>query len=135
MTSWNAIDEAIGRHLEGSLEELGRLCAVPSVSAQGTAMRECAELLVNMLQARGFESRIIATDGHPIVYAERSGRSDRTVLLYNHYDVQPAEPLDLWESPSFDPSRRDGQLFARGVSDDNGHIECRLAALDSFLHV
>lgn len=135
MTSWNAIDEAIGRHLEGSLEELGRLCAVPSVSAQGTAMRECAELLVNMLQARGFESRIIATDGHPIVYAERSGRSDRTVLLYNHYDVQPAEPLDLWESPPFEPSRRDGQMFARGVSDDKGHIECRLAAIDSFLEV
>jgi len=135
MTSWKAIDEAIDRKLDDSLDELARLCAVPSVSAQGTAMRECAELVVDMLEARGFEARIIATDGHPVVYAERSGNSDRTLLLYNHYDVQPAEPMDLWESPAFEPSRRNGQMFARGVSDDKGHIQCRLAAIDSFLEV
>ncbi|MFQ5922379.1 MAG: M20/M25/M40 family metallo-hydrolase [Anaerolineales bacterium] len=135
MTSWNAIDEAIDRNLDASLEELGILCSVPSVSAQGTAMHECAELVVNMLEARGFEASIIATDGHPIVYAERSGNSDRTLLLYNHYDVQPPEPLDVWETPPFEPSRRDGQMFARGVSDDKGHIECRLAAIDAFLEV
>ncbi|MFQ5941932.1 MAG: M20/M25/M40 family metallo-hydrolase [Anaerolineales bacterium] len=135
MTSWHTIDEAIDRKLGASLDELGSLCAVPSVSAQGTAMRECAVLVVNMLEARGFEARIIATDGHPIVYAERSGKSDRTLLLYNHYDVQPAEPLDLWETPPFEPSRRDGKMFARGVSDDKGHIQCRLAAIDAFLEI
>ena len=135
MTSWNAIDESIDRNLEKSLEELGHLCSVPSVSAQGTAMRECAVLVVNMLEARDFEARIIATDGHPVVYAERSGKSDRTLLMYNHYDVQPAEPLDLWETPPFEPDRRDGKMFARGVSDDKGHIECRLAAIDALLEV
>ena len=135
MTSWNTIDEAIERNLEKSLDELGHLCAVPSVSAQGTAMRECAVLVVNMLESRDFEARIIATDGHPVVFAKRSGNSDRTLLFYNHYDVQPAEPLDLWETPPFEPSLRDGKMFARGVSDDKGHIECRLAAIDAFLEV
>ena len=135
MTFWNAIDDAIDRKLESALNELSDLCAVPSVSAQGTAMRECAVLVVNMLEARGFEARIIATDGHPVVFAERSGNSDRTLLLYNHYDVQPPEPLDLWETPPFEPSRRNGQMFARGVSDDKGHIQCRLAAIDAFLEV
>jgi acetylornithine deacetylase/succinyl-diaminopimelate desuccinylase-like protein len=135
MTSWTTIDEAIDRNLEKTLNELSDLCAVPSVSAQGTAMRECAVLVVNMLEARGFEARIIATDGHPVVFAERAGNSDRTLLLYNHYDVQPAEPLDLWDTPPFEPSRRDGQMFARGVSDDKGHIQCRLAAIDAFLEV
>ena len=135
MTSWNAIDDAIDRKLEASLDELADLCAVPSVSAQGTAMRECAVLVVSMLEARGFEARIIATDGHPVVFAERSGNSDRTLLLYNHYDVQPPEPLELWETPPFEPSRRNGQMFARGVSDDKGHIQCRLAAIDAFLEV
>ncbi|GMR11447.1 MAG: M20/M25/M40 family metallo-hydrolase [Anaerolineae bacterium] len=135
MTSWNAIDESIDCNLDASLEELGNLCAVPSVSAHGTAMRECAVLVVGMLEDRGFEARIIATDGHPVVYAERSGSGDRTMLLYNHYDVQPPEPLDLWDSPPFEPSRRSGLMFARGVSDDKGHIECRLAAIDSLLEV
>jgi acetylornithine deacetylase/succinyl-diaminopimelate desuccinylase-like protein len=68
-----------------------------------------------------------------VVYAERKGRTDRTLLFYNHYDVQPVEPLELWDSPPFEPTLRDGKMFARGVSDDKGHIICRLAAIDAFL--
>jgi acetylornithine deacetylase/succinyl-diaminopimelate desuccinylase-like protein len=134
-TNWLAIDQTIDDRLESTLAELGRLCAQPSVSAQGWGMEECAELVARMLTARGFATKVLATDGHPVVFGERTGRGDRTLLLYNHYDVQPPEPLELWASPPFEPSRRDGQLFARGVSDDKGHLMCRLAALDAFLEV
>jgi acetylornithine deacetylase/succinyl-diaminopimelate desuccinylase-like protein len=101
------------------------------VSAQGLGIRECADLVASMLRRRGFAAEIIATPGHPIVYAEVEGESDKTLLFYNHYDVQPPEPLELWDSPPFEPTLRDGKLYARGVSDDKGHIECRLAALDA----
>lgn len=130
---WSKVDRAIQDQLEDSLHELARLCAQPSVSAQGLGMRECAELVEQMLAARGFETRILATDGHPVVFGEIQGASDHTLLLYNHYDVQPPEPLELWDTPPFEPSRRDGQMFARGVSDDKGHLQTRLAAIDALL--
>jgi acetylornithine deacetylase/succinyl-diaminopimelate desuccinylase-like protein len=68
-----------------------------------------------------------------VVLGERAGRSDRTLLIYNHYDVQPPEPLELWTSPPFEPTRRDGKLFGRGVSDDKGHLVARLLAIDALL--
>ena len=70
------------------------------------------------------------TKGAPVVYGERKGKSDKTLLIYNHYDVQPPEPLELWDSPPFEPSLRDGKLYGRGVSDDKGHIVSRLHAID-----
>lgn len=131
MTDFTAIDRYILDHLDESLAELVQLCAQPSVSAQGLGIQECAELVAAMLRRRGFHVEIIATQGHPIVYAEAEGASEKTLLFYNHYDVQPPEPLELWESPPFQPTFRDGKLYARGVSDDKGHIVCRLAALDA----
>ena len=73
------------------------------------------------------------TGGAPVVFGERKGRRDKTLLFYCHYDVQPAEPLDLWESPPFQPSLRDGKLFGRGVGDDKGHLVARLFAVDALL--
>jgi len=131
MTDFTAIDRFITDHLEESLAELVRLCAQPSVSAQGWGIQECAELVAEMLRRRGFTVEIIPTRGNPIVFAEAEGASDKTLLFYNHYDVQPPEPLELWDSPPFEPTFRNGKLFARGVSDDKGHIQCRLAALDA----
>jgi acetylornithine deacetylase/succinyl-diaminopimelate desuccinylase-like protein len=129
------VDEAIKGQLENSIEELSILCAQPSISAQGLGMEECAQLVSSMLMKRGFQSTIHPSDGFPVVVAERKGRSERTLLFYNHYDVQPPEPLDLWDSPPFEPSLRDGKLYARGVSDDKGHILCRLAAIDALMAV
>jgi acetylornithine deacetylase/succinyl-diaminopimelate desuccinylase-like protein len=86
-----------------------------------------------MLEKRGFAVQIFHTTGSPILYAERKGRSDRTLLFYNHYDVQPPEPLDLWVTPPFEPTIRDGVLYARGVSDDKGHLTSRLFAIDAIL--
>ena len=133
MTQLQELDQAIETRLEASLADLSRLCAQPSIAAQDLGMSECAELVGQLLEARGFDVEIMPSHGQPIVYAERKGRSDRTLLFYNHYDVQPPDPLELWHSPPFEPTRREGKLFARGVSDDKGHLVCRLAAIDAFL--
>jgi acetylornithine deacetylase/succinyl-diaminopimelate desuccinylase-like protein len=125
------IDAYVQDHLDEWIAELSTLCAQPSVSAQGLGIAECAGLVADMLRKRGFETEIMPTAGNPVVYAESKGRSGKTLLFYNHYDVQPPEPLALWDSPPFEPTLRDGALYARGVSDDKGHIECRLAAIDA----
>jgi acetylornithine deacetylase/succinyl-diaminopimelate desuccinylase-like protein len=128
-----AIDQIVTRRLDASLADLARLCAQPSVSASGEGIAECSALVGEMLRTRGFAVQMIATSGHPVVFGERAGRSDRRLLFYNHYDVQPPEPLDLWISPPFQPTIRDGKMYARGVSDDKGHIASRLAAVDALL--
>jgi len=133
MADFNALDDIIQENLQTSLGDLSRLCAQPSIATQNIGMEECAELTADLLRARGFEVQVLPTKGFPVVYAEREGQVDRTLLFYNHYDVQPPEPLELWDSPPFEPTLRDGKMFARGVSDDKGHIICRLAAIDAFL--
>src|SRR5574340_443695 len=110
MPDYTKIDNYLETHLDQSLEELGRLVAQPSVSAQKLGIQECAELVAKMLQARGFTAQIHPTAGSPVVTAERRGTSEKTLLIYNHYDVQPPEPLELWETPPFEPSRRDGKM-------------------------
>ncbi|HEX5502729.1 MAG TPA: M20/M25/M40 family metallo-hydrolase [Thermomicrobiales bacterium] len=124
-----AVDDYLTAHLEEALDDLARLCRQPSVAAQQLGMAECAELTATLLRAHGFTAEVLPTGGAPVVYGEAPGASDKTLLCYNHYDVQPAEPLDLWQSPPFEPTRRDGRLYARGVSDDKGHIVSRLAAI------
>lgn len=135
MTDFEAIDNVIQNNLDPTLEELSRLCAQPSISAQNIGMEDCAQLVSKMLESRGFSVSIEPTGGYPVIIGQRSGKSDKTLLLYNHYDVQPPEPLDLWESPPFEPRLHKGKLYARGVSDDKGHILCRLAAIDALLEV
>ena len=127
------VDSYLERNLDRSISELSRLAAQPSVAAQNWGLRECAELVGTMLAQRGFTIDIMDTDGAPVVFAERKGAVDKTLLFYNHYDVQPPEPLELWVSPPFEPTLRDGKLYARGVSDDKGHIVSRLFAIDALL--
>ena len=67
-------------------------------------MKECAVLVSDMLKARGFDVRVMDTQGAPVVFGERKGKSDKTLLIYDHYDVQPPEPLELWETPPFEPA-------------------------------
>jgi acetylornithine deacetylase/succinyl-diaminopimelate desuccinylase-like protein len=133
MSKYTYIDAYLEKNLEKSLAELSRLVAQPSVGAQNWGLKECAILVGEMLTARGFDVRIMETAGAPVVFGERNGKSDKTLLIYNHYDVQPPEPLELWETPPFEPSLRDGKLYGRGVSDDKGHIASRLFAIDSIL--
>ncbi|MCK5429411.1 MAG: M20/M25/M40 family metallo-hydrolase, partial [Anaerolineales bacterium] len=133
MNPFNKTDAYLETHLNESIAELSKLVSQPSVAAQNWGLIECAELVRDMLQRRDFNVEIMSTGGAPVVYAERSGRSDKTLLFYNHYDVQPPEPLELWDSPPFEPVIRDGKLFGRGVSDDKGHITSRLIAIDALL--
>jgi acetylornithine deacetylase/succinyl-diaminopimelate desuccinylase-like protein len=133
MSDYSNIDSYLDKNLDQSLAELSRLVAQPSVGAQNWGLKECAALVGEMLKARGFDVQIVETAGAPVVFGERKGRSNKTLLIYNHYDVQPPEPLELWETPPFEPSLRDGKLYGRGVSDDKGHIVSRLFAIDSLL--
>ncbi len=133
MQDFAQINNYLDTHLDKSITELSRLVTQPSVSAQNWGLTECADLVADMLHARGFDVHIMPTDGAPVVFGERSGLCDKTLLIYNHYDVQPPEPLDLWDSPPFEPSLRDGKLYGRGVADDKGPIVSRLLAIDALL--
>ena len=130
----NAIDTYLTENLEKYLQELERLCAQPSISARQEGIQECAALVKAAFEQRGMTAQIIPTAGSPVVVGRLAGRSPRTLLFYNHYDVQPPEPLELWTTPPFQPSRREGKLYARGVSDDKGELVARLAALDAVRH-
>ena len=120
-------------HLNASIAELSKLVAQPSIGAQHLGIQECAELVNKMLRQRGFSTDIMPTGGAPVVFGELKGRSEKTILFYCHYDVQPPEPLELWETPPFEPSLREGKLFGRGVADDKGHLVARLFAIDALL--
>lgn len=133
MSNYDKIDAYIDKNLNQNLDELKRYVAQPSISAQNLGLKECAQLVKEMLEKRGFAAEIMSTDGAPVVFAERKGKVDKTILIYNHYDVQPPEPLELWDSPPFEPEIRNGVMYGRGVSDDKGHLTARLHAIDAIL--
>jgi acetylornithine deacetylase/succinyl-diaminopimelate desuccinylase-like protein len=123
------------RIAEDAVRILELLCSQPSVSAEGRALDETATLVEELLGEAGFETRQLRVDGSPAaVFGEQRGRSDYTLLLYNHYDVQPADPLELWESPPFELTARDGSLFARGTADNKGELAVRLAVIRALRH-
>jgi len=129
----------MGERVDGSREELlgelNEFLKMPSISArqdESGAFRNCAQWVAGKLDEAGAESSIMETEGHPVVYAE-IGSGDATLLSYGHYDVQPPEPLDLWESEPFEPTVRDGGLYARGVADDKGDVLARIQALRLYM--
>jgi acetylornithine deacetylase/succinyl-diaminopimelate desuccinylase-like protein len=120
------------------LEELKDLLRIPSVSTLPEHAGDCrriAEKLVAELSRIGMEHvRLIETAGHPLVYADWLHAAGKpTVLAYGHYDVQPADPLDEWHTPPFEPTERDGNLYARGAVDDKGQMYMHVKALESLL--
>lgn len=133
ISSYEKMDQYLDVNFTDSIAELKTLIAQPSISAQKKGLKECAGMVAAMLKKRGFDVNQHETDGAPIITAERKGKSNKTILFYDHYDVQPAEPLDLWESPAFEPEIRDGKLYGRGSSDNKGNIVNRLYALDALL--
>jgi len=126
----NSVTAYLDEHADDAQLLLERLCRQPSVAAQGLGMPEMADLVESLLSETGFSTQRLYAEGAPTaIYGELRGRSPYTILLYNHYDVQPAEPLELWHSPAFEPTVRDGKLFARGASDNKGEIAARLTAI------
>ena len=132
MEVWKEYQE---KNKERFLEELLDLLRIPSVSAKSENkedMGKCAEAVkMRLLEAGVDKVEIYETDGHPIVYAEKIiDPLKPTVLVYGHYDVQPAEPLELWNSGPFDPVIIDGKIFARGSCDDKGQVYMHIKALE-----
>ncbi|QBD79832.1 M20/M25/M40 family metallo-hydrolase [Ktedonosporobacter rubrisoli] len=130
------LDAYLEEHANVARVLLERLCRQPSVTAQNFGTAEMGTLMEELLRETGFSTQRLCVEGAPAaIYGELRGRSPYTILLYNHYDVQPAEPLDLWLSPPFEPTERDGKLYARGISDNKGEIATRLAAIRALLAV
>jgi acetylornithine deacetylase/succinyl-diaminopimelate desuccinylase-like protein len=127
------------QHASRFLDELKELASIPSVStdpAHETDILKAANWVADHLKSLGVTSvQIIPTQGHPVVYGEilTGGKEAQTVLVYGHYDVQPAEPLELWQSPAFEPTQRGEDIFARGISDMKGQILVSLDAIESIV--
>lgn len=125
------MDQFLTQRLDAYIQETADLCAQPSVSARKEGTRQCAVLVAALLEKHGFDVHSFETPGDPVIVGRAKGRSERTLLFYNHYDVQPPEPLELWTTPPFEPTLRDGALYARGAKDDKGELVARLAAVDA----
>jgi acetylornithine deacetylase/succinyl-diaminopimelate desuccinylase-like protein len=122
-------------HLEGTIARLQAFCRQPSIAAQGVGMADMAEMVRSTLERAGARTELAPTDGYPVVVGRFPGAGSRTLMFYNHYDVQPPEPLELWDSPPFAADIRDGHLYARGVADNKGNLVARLAAVEAWLAV
>jgi acetylornithine deacetylase/succinyl-diaminopimelate desuccinylase-like protein len=135
MSDWRAW---LRERREQSVEDLRELVRIPSISAlpeHAQDVQRAGEWLAARLTAAGLEgARVLATGGHPVVYAEWLHASGKpTVVLYGHFDVQPVDPLDQWQSPPFEPAVRDGRLYGRGATDDKGPIAAAIAAVEALL--
>lgn len=125
-------------HRESFVEELKSFLRIPSVStdpAYQEGIRRAADFLKQRLEEAGFERvEVVPTGGHPVIYAEwmAAGEGAPTVLVYGHYDVQPPDPLELWETPPFEPTVRGDYLYARGVADDKGQLYTHLKAAEAW---
>jgi acetylornithine deacetylase/succinyl-diaminopimelate desuccinylase-like protein len=127
------VHDNAGRHVD----ELVEFLEIPSISSsreRRSDVARAAAFLRDEMRRLGVDASIFPTDGHPIVYGEwmGAGAGRPTVLVYGHYDVQPVDPLDAWKSPPFEPTIRDGALFARGAADDKGQVWLHLKAFEAW---
>ncbi len=125
--------EYVDANRDRFIAELQDFCRQPSVAAQNLGMREMAEKALRRLERLGAHARLIPVEGgQPVIVAE-IGEGKRTLMIYDHYDVQPPEPLEEWETGPWDAAIRNGKLFARGVSDNKGDLLCRIQAIEAYL--
>src|SRR6187399_1446352 len=136
----NATDTFIHDSQDRFLEELKTFLRIPSISTlpeHRADIDSAAHFVADSLGTAGLENvEIIPTAGHPLVYADWMHAPGKpTVLCYGHYDVQPPDPLELWISPPFEPTIRDGRIYARGIGDNKGQHFAQLLAIESHLAV
>ena len=132
MISTSAVDAYIEKNSGRFIEELEELCAFPSISNHGLdAVRPARDWIAESLGR--FTDRVETLDegGVPALYAEVAGAGRRKLLLYQHYDVQPVDPIELWDSDPFKPVEKDGRIIARGVADDKADVMARIHALET----
>jgi acetylornithine deacetylase/succinyl-diaminopimelate desuccinylase-like protein len=132
--------DAVFGHIEANRESyVARVMEYvrhPSISAQNIGIAEVGAMLIEMLGKLGLDAEAIPTRRHPMIMGRWSGKPGTpTVILYGHYDVQPPEPLDLWLSPPFEPTIREGRIYARGIGDNKGQHFAQLLAIEAHLAV
>jgi acetylornithine deacetylase/succinyl-diaminopimelate desuccinylase-like protein len=131
------LDRYLAEHQARFEDELCQLLRIPSISADKTReadIRQAAQWVASQLRLVGLQVELLETRGNPVVYAESPAVPGApTVLVYGHYDVQPPDPLDEWTSPPFEPARRDGNLFARGATDDKGQMLTHVKSAEAWL--
>jgi acetylornithine deacetylase/succinyl-diaminopimelate desuccinylase-like protein len=127
--------EWVDAHRDEALADLVRYCVQPSVAAQGWGMSEMAAIVEGSLRDLGAETRLLRTQGYPAILGRLDGEAPARLLIYNHYDVQPPEPLEEWDSPPFEPQVRNGHFYARGVADNKGNVVARIWAVRAWLAV
>ena len=133
MTIFSDFDAYVRAREREYIDELKTLIRQPTVSAQGIGIPETARIVLDRAKKRGgIAAEALSVDGGPPTIVGETGRGDRTLLIYNHYDVQPPDPLDEWATPPFEPTERDGFLYGRGVSDNKGNLMARLQAIDAY---
>ncbi len=132
LREFRAYDRYIDAHFEEFIAELREFCAQPALAGQKIGIAESVAMVKRKLDQLGANSEIVPVDdGAPVILGEL-GSGARTLLLYNHYDVQPPEPLELWDSPPYAGEVRDGKFYARGVADDRGDLLGRIQAIRAY---
>lgn len=132
MGRFSEFDAYVRARVPQYVDELKTLIRQPTVSAQGIGVEDTARVVLDRARRAGIAAEALRADGGPSTIVGETGAGDRTLLVYNHYDVQPPDPLDEWETPPFEPTERDGFLFGRGVSDNKGNLMARLQALEAY---
>lgn len=131
------VEEYLTAHSEDFVAQLQDFLRIPSISADSayrTNVREAAAFVENQLRDAGLDVEIVETAGHPIVYGSwEHAPGAPTVLVYGHYDVQPPDPLDQWITPPFEPTLRDGYVYARGATDDKGQMYTHVKSVEAWL--
>ena len=132
MISTSAVDAYIEKNTRRFIEELKELCAFPSISNHGAeAVKPARDWLAERLGRYTDRVETLEAGGMPALYAEVPGAGRRKLLLYQHYDVQPVDPIELWDSKPFEPVEKDGRIVARGVADDKADVMARIHALET----
>ena len=132
MISTSAVDAYIEKNSRRFVEELKELCAFPSISNHGAeAVKPARDWLAERLSRYTDRVETLEAGGMPALYAEVPGAGRRKLLLYQHYDVQPVDPIELWDSKPFEPVEKDGRIVARGVADDKADVMARIHAVET----